>query len=42
MATAAEADLARMGYKSELPRGLSMMSVLGLWVTSWLLTLKDH
>ncbi|KAH0148063.1 hypothetical protein KCU67_g11610, partial [Aureobasidium melanogenum] len=30
MATAAEADLARMGYKSELPRGLSMMSVLGL------------
>lgn len=33
MATAAEADLARMGYKSELPRGLSMMSVLGLWVT---------
>ena len=30
MATAAEADLARMGYKSELPRSLSMMSVLGL------------
>lgn len=29
-ATAADADLARMGYKSELPRNLSMLSVLGL------------
>lgn len=27
---AADADLARMGYKSELPRRLSMLSVLGL------------
>jgi len=27
---AADADLARMGYKSELPRNLSMLSVLGL------------
>ena len=27
---AADADLARMGYKSELPRHLSMLSVLGL------------
>lgn len=26
----ADADLARMGYKSELPRSLSMLSVLGL------------
>ncbi|KAI9878580.1 MAG: hypothetical protein M1830_000491 [Pleopsidium flavum] len=26
----ADAALARMGYKSELPRGLSMMSILGL------------
>jgi amino acid permease len=29
-ATVADADLARMGYKSELPRNLSMLSVLGL------------
>ncbi|KAK4505003.1 hypothetical protein PRZ48_002966 [Zasmidium cellare] len=29
-ATAADADLAKMGYKSELPRSLSMLSVLGL------------
>ena len=29
-AVAADADLARMGYKSELPRNLSMLSVLGL------------
>lgn len=28
--TAADEDLARMGYKSELPRNLSMLSVLGL------------
>ena len=27
----ADAALARMGYKSELPRNLSMMSVLGLY-----------
>jgi hypothetical protein len=26
----ADADLARMGYKSKLPRSLSMLSVLGL------------
>ena len=26
----ADAALARMGYKSELPRNLSMLSVLGL------------
>jgi hypothetical protein len=26
----ADADLAKMGYKSELPRSLSMLSVLGL------------
>lgn len=29
-ATVADADLARLGYKSELPRNLSMLSVLGL------------
>jgi hypothetical protein len=28
----ADAALARMGYKSELPRNLSMMSILGLCV----------
>jgi hypothetical protein len=28
----ADAALARMGYKSELPRNLSMMSILGLYV----------
>lgn len=27
---AADAALARMGYKSELPRNLSMLSILGL------------
>jgi hypothetical protein len=27
---AADADLAKMGYKSDLPRSLSMLSVLGL------------
>lgn len=27
---AAEAQLAKMGYQSELPRNLSMLSVLGL------------
>lgn len=27
---AADADLAKMGYKGELPRNLSMLSVLGL------------
>lgn len=26
----ADAQLAKMGYKSELPRNLSMMSILGL------------
>jgi hypothetical protein len=26
----ADADLAKMGYKSDLPRSLSMLSVLGL------------
>lgn len=29
----AEEALARMGYKSELPRNLSMLSVLGLYVS---------
>lgn len=29
-ATAADDALAKMGYKSELPRSLSMLSVLGL------------
>lgn len=28
----AEAALAKMGYKSELPRNLSMLSILGLYV----------
>lgn len=28
----ADAQLAKMGYKSELPRNLSMLSVLGLYV----------
>jgi hypothetical protein len=28
----ADAALAKMGYQSELPRNLSMMSVLGLYV----------
>ena len=28
----ADAALAKMGYKSELPRNLGMMSVLGLYV----------
>lgn len=32
-ATADEA-LARMGYQSELPRNLSMLSILGLYVLS--------
>ena len=27
----ADADLAQMGYKGELPRNLSMLSVLGLY-----------
>ena len=30
---AADEALARMGYKSELPRNLSMLSVLGLSVS---------
>jgi amino acid transporter len=30
----ADAALAKMGYKSELPRNLSMMSILGLYVNS--------
>jgi hypothetical protein len=29
----ADAALAKMGYQSELPRNLSMMSVLGLYVS---------
>ena len=29
-AATADADLAKLGYKSELPRNLSMLSVLGL------------
>jgi len=29
-----DADLANMGYKSELPRSLSMMSILGLYDNS--------
>lgn len=28
----ADAALAKMGYTAELPRHLSMLSVLGLWV----------
>lgn len=28
----ADAQLAKMGYKAELPRNLSMMSILGLYV----------
>lgn len=28
----ADEALARMGYKSELPRNLSMLSILGLYV----------
>jgi hypothetical protein len=31
--TSAEAALAKMGYESELPRNLGMMSVLGLYVS---------
>jgi hypothetical protein len=31
--TSAEAALAKMGYKSELPRNLGMLSVLGLYVS---------
>lgn len=27
---AADADLAKMGYRSDLPRSLSMLSVLGM------------
>lgn len=30
--TSADAQLAKMGYKAELPRNLSMMSILGLYV----------
>lgn len=30
----ADEALARMGYKSELPRNLSMLSILGLYVTA--------
>lgn len=29
----ADAQLAKMGYKAELPRNLSMMSILGLYVS---------
>lgn len=28
--TGADAELSKLGYKSELPRSLSMMSILGL------------
>lgn len=31
--TSADAQLAKMGYKAELPRNLSMMSILGLYVS---------
>lgn len=31
--TNADAELAQMGYKSELPRNLSMLSVLGLYAS---------
>jgi hypothetical protein len=30
----ADAQLASMGYKAELPRNLSMMSILGLFVSA--------
>jgi hypothetical protein len=30
----ADAALAKLGYKAELPRNLSMMSVMGLYVFS--------
>ena len=30
--TSADAALAKMGYKHELPRNLSMLSILGLYV----------
>lgn len=33
VATANE-QLARMGYKAELPRNLGMLSILGLWGSS--------
>lgn len=36
----ANAALAKMGYKSELPRNLGMMSVLGLWVLSFSLSVS--
>jgi hypothetical protein len=32
----ADAALAKMGYASELPRNLSMLSVLGMYGTSFL------
>lgn len=34
----ADAALAKMGYKGELPRNLGMMSVLGLYVASFFLS----
>lgn len=34
MSSSADAALERMGYKSELPRHLGMLSVLGLYVLS--------
>jgi hypothetical protein len=30
----ADAALARLGYKAELPRNLSMLSVMGLYVAA--------
>jgi hypothetical protein len=35
--SSADAALERMGYKSELPRHLGMLSVLGLYVSFFLL-----
>lgn len=37
--TSADAQLAKMGYKAELPRNLSMMSILGMYVFS--ITLRN-
>ena len=38
----AEAALAKMGYKGELPRNLSMLSILGLYVESLLYSCRTH
>lgn len=38
----AEAALAKMGYKSELPRNLSMLSILGLYVVAFVVLVGDR